>query len=69
MQLSIMSEAYMYKVDAALKRRLHANKSKYAELEWQKEEVRYHRDRIGTRLCKLLRLLLLSVSTSMFVQF
>lgn len=39
MKLSIMSEAFMAKVDAVLKRRIHANKSKYSELEWQKEEV------------------------------
>ncbi|XP_026318146.1 tektin-B1-like [Hyposmocoma kahamanoa] len=38
-KLSITSEAFMAKVDAALKRRIHANKSKYAELEWQKEEA------------------------------
>lgn len=37
--LSITAQAYSARVDAALKRRLHANKTKFDDLKWQREEV------------------------------
>ncbi|XP_052749826.1 tektin-2-like isoform X2 [Galleria mellonella] len=37
--LSIAAQAYAARVDAALRRRLHANTSKLHELEWQRAEV------------------------------
>jgi hypothetical protein len=40
-RLSIESQAHAAKVDAALRRRLHANTSKLEELSWQREEVNW----------------------------
>ncbi|XP_072945338.1 uncharacterized protein [Epargyreus clarus] len=49
-QLSIAAQSYAAKVDSALRRRLHANKIKLQDLEWQREEALIDHKCLGEEL-------------------